>query len=141
MRPKRRILVVCDSDGDLSVMRFTLETHAYHVVSASSQEEAVKMCSRELPHLVMIAERVKLLDPLAISQKLKCIARFIPIIVMGDVETLDVVGSVADALVSGSIPQAELLARIKTMSMRKRGPRSESLKAAMNSAMTAAMGQ
>ncbi len=129
MRAKKVILCIDDNEQELSVMTFMLATNGYRVLSVESGAEAVIIFS-EAPHidLVLCDYAMPEMDGSETVKRLKEIAGFVPMILLGDPQAMGGQIHIADALLAKKqcSPQ-ELLERIKVMSARKRGPRKGSV--------------
>lgn len=124
MRPKKIILCVNDNEQELSVMSFMLSTNGYRVVPATSGQEAIELFSGLQVDLVLADYAMPQMSGSHLVSRLKQIAGHVPMILLGDPQTMGGQIHVADALLAKKqcSPQ-ELLERIKIMSARKRGPR------------------
>lgn len=121
MRPKKVVLCVYKNEDELSVLSYMLHINCYRVLTASTAEEAIKIFATTQVDLVLAdadSGGFKIVD------RLKQLASYIPMIVMGDPQTMSGHIYSADALLAKKTcsPQ-ELLERIKVMCYRKRGPR------------------
>ena len=129
MRPKKVILCVNDNEQELSVTSFMLATNGYLVLTAVNGQEAVAIFSAT-PHidLVLCDYAMPEMDGGETVKRLKEIAGFVPMILLGDLKVMADRIHIADALLAKKqcSPQ-ELLERIKVMSARKRGPRKGSV--------------
>jgi DNA-binding response OmpR family regulator len=124
MRPKKVILCVDDNEQELSVLKFMLTTNGYRVFSASSGQEAIGIFANTPVDLVLADFSMPQMNGNQLVDRLKRTAAHVPMIVLGDPQTM--VGEIhaADALLAKkSCSPQELLERIKVMSARKRGPR------------------
>jgi two-component system response regulator CpxR len=124
MRPKKVILCVDDNEQELSVLKFMLMTNGYRVEAATSGQEAIGIFSEMPVDLVLTDFAMPQMNGNQLVEKLKRIAGYVPMIVLGDPQTMSGEIHAADALLAkkNCSPQ-ELLERIKVMSARKRGPR------------------
>lgn len=124
MRPKKIILCVDDNENELSVLKFLLNTNGYRVVSATSGQEAIHIFSEIVVDLVLSDFSMPQMNGDQLLRSLKQIASHIPMILLGDPQKVGDYLHAADAVLAkkGCSPE-ELLARIKLMSARKRGPR------------------
>jgi two-component system, OmpR family, response regulator CpxR len=124
MRPKKNILIVDDNEADLSVTKFLLEMHAYRVFATVDPAEAVTLFSAHTIDLVLTDFLMPDLDGLQLVARLKEIASYVPMIVLGDPLKLSGTLHQADAILNKSTcSPTELLERIRLMAARKRGPR------------------
>jgi two-component system response regulator CpxR len=124
MRPKKVILCVNDNEQELSVLKFMLTTNGYRVVSATTGQEAIGIFSGTPVDLVLTDFAMPQMNGNQLVERLKRMAAHVPMIVLGDPQTMGAEIHAADALLAkkNCSPQ-ELLERIKVMSARKRGPR------------------
>lgn len=124
MRPKKIILCVDDNEQELSVLTFMLSTNGYRVLSATCGQEAIAQFSQAQVDLVLADFSMPQMNGGQLIERLKNIAGHVPMILLGDPQTLASEIHAADALLAkkNCSPQ-ELLERIKIMSARKRGPR------------------
>lgn len=124
MRPKKIILCVNDNEQELSVMSFMLNTNGYRVVPAANGQQAIELFSSMQVDLVLADYGMPQLNGTQLVNRLKQIASHVPMILLGDPQTMAGQIHMADALLAKKqcSPQ-ELLERIKIMSARKRGPR------------------
>jgi two-component system, OmpR family, response regulator CpxR len=124
MRPKKIILCVNDNEQELSVMSFMLNTNGYRVVPATNGLDAIELFSGMLVDLVLADHAMPQMNGSQLVNRLKQIASHVPMILLGDPQSMGGQIHAADALIAKKqcSPQ-ELLERIKVMSARKRGPR------------------
>lgn len=139
MRPKKIILCVNDNEQELSVTSFMLSTNGYRVVSATSGQEAIEIFSGMQVDLVLADYAMPQMNGGHLVGRLKQIAGHVPMILLGDPQTMGGQIHVADALLAKKqcSPQ-ELLERIKIMSARKRGPRKGTVRQAPVTELAAA---
>jgi two-component system, OmpR family, response regulator CpxR len=123
MRPKKIILCVNGNEQELSVLKFTLMTNGYKVITAVNGQEAIGAFSSHAIDLVLAEMILPQMSGDQLVQRLKKIAAHVPMILLGDAHTAGEI-HVADAMVAKrNCSSMELLERIKVMSARKRGPR------------------
>lgn len=124
MRPKKIILCVNDNEQELSVLSFMLNTNGYRVVPAKNGQEAIEIFSGMQVDLVLADYAMPQMNGSQLVTRLKQTAGHVPMILLGDPQTMAGQIHMADALLAKKqcSPQ-ELLERIKIMSARKRGPR------------------
>ncbi|HEX5426599.1 MAG TPA: response regulator [Candidatus Acidoferrales bacterium] len=126
MRPKKRVLVACDNEDELSLMKFMLETNGYRVVCGSNFREAINVI-----HAETILEMLLLVMPLdAADNVIEAAARRFPgmarIMIVESLDAADRYSRYAhlDALLLA--PRArDLLERMKFWTARKRGPKTQ----------------
>jgi two-component system, OmpR family, response regulator CpxR len=127
LRPKKVILWVNDNEQELSVMSFMLNTNGYRVLATASCEEAIELFSGTRIDLVLSDYVMPQMNGSRLVGRLKQIASHVPMILLGDPQTMGGELHQADALVSKKhCTSLDLLERIKIMSARKRGPRKKS---------------
>ena len=137
MRPKKVILCVNGNEQDLSVLRFTLSTNGYRVLSASNGHEAIDIF-RSAPQIDLVLSDANMpqMSGSQLVERLKRVAGHVPMILLGEAQSgapgaarpLGGAESAeihrADAMLTRkNCSTQELLERIKVMSARKRGPR------------------
>jgi len=129
MRPKKIILCVNDNEQELSVMSFMLSTNGYRVVPATNGQDAIEIYSGMQVDLVLADYAMPQMNGAQLVSKLKQIASHVPMILLGDPQTVGGQIHLADALLAKKqLSPQELLERIKIMSARKRGPRKGTLR-------------
>lgn len=139
MRPKKIILCVDDNEQDLSVLKFTLTTNGYRVLSAGNGQEALQIFSENLVDLALVDYAMPQMNGDLLVSKLKQTASHVPVILLCDPQKMNGRVHAADALVSKkTCSSQELLERIKVMSARKRGPRKGTQRAAQNAILAVA---
>ena len=129
MRPKKIILCVNDNEQELSVMTFMLNTNGYRVVPATNGQEAIELFSGMQVDLVLADYAMPQMNGAQMVSRMKQIASHVPMILLGDPQSMGGQIHLADALLAKKqcSPQ-ELLERVKIMSARKRGPRKGTLR-------------
>jgi len=139
MRPKKIILCVNDNEQELSVMSFMLNTNGYRVVPATNGLDAIELFSGMQVDLVLADYTMPQMNGNQLVNRLKQIASHVPMILLGDPQSMGGQIHVADALIAKKqcSPQ-DLLERIKIMSARKRGPRKGSVRQAPIAELAAA---
>ncbi len=139
MRPKKIILCVNDNEQELSVMSFMLNTNGYRVVPATNGQEAIELFSGMQVDLVLTDYAMPQMNGAQMVGRLKQIASHVPMILLGDPQSMGGQIHLADALLAKKqcSPQ-ELLERIKIMSARKRGPRKGTIRQAPVAELAAA---
>jgi two-component system, OmpR family, response regulator CpxR len=139
MRPKKIILCVNDNEQELSVMSFMLNTNGYRVVPATNGLEAIELFSGMQVDLVLADYTMPQMNGNQLVNRLKQIASHVPMILLGDPQSMGGQIHVADALIAKKqcSPQ-DLLERVKIMSARKRGPRKGAVRQAPIAELAAA---
>ena len=127
MRPKKTILCVDDNEQDLSVVKFMLATNGYRVLVATTAPEAIALFADNLVDLVLCDFAMPLMNGDGVIRQLKQIASHVPMALLGNAEKLANLFPAADAIISKTSSALELLERVKTLSVRKRGPRKGAL--------------
>lgn len=130
MRPRKVILLVNDNEQEQSVFTYMLEVNGYRVVKASSGEEALAIFPQlPLVDLVVADYAMPVMNGAQLVNQLKQLASHVPMILLGDPQSMGGQIHLADALLAKKhVPPSELLERIKIMSARKRGPRKGTLR-------------
>jgi CheY-like chemotaxis protein len=124
MRPKKVILCVDDNEQDLSVLSFMLTTNGYRIMPALTAQEAIGMFSELQIDLVLADYAMPQMNGAQLVKRLKQISGHVPMILLGDPQTVGDEIHEADAvLAKKNCSSLDLLERIKVMSARKRGPR------------------
>ena len=125
MRPKKVILCVDSNEQELGVLRYTLATNGYKVLSASNGQEAIAVFATA-PQVDLVLADVNLpqMSGVQLAERLKRMKGHVPMILLGDPQAANGEIHVADAVLARrNCSSQELLERIKVMSARKRGPR------------------
>jgi two-component system, OmpR family, response regulator CpxR len=139
MRPKKIILCVNGNEQELSVLKFTLTTNGYRVISAATGQEAIGAFSSAQVDLVLAEMNLPQMSGDQLVHRLKKIAAHVPMILLGDPQAAGGEIHVADAMLAKrNCSSMELLERIKVMSARKRGPRKGALRTQPASELAAA---
>jgi CheY-like chemotaxis protein len=124
MRPKKVILCIDDNEQDLSVLSFMLSTNGYRVLSAVTAQEAIGIFASTQVDLVLTDFSMPQMNGAQLVKRLKQIASHVPMILLGDPQTMGNEIHLADAMLAKkNCSPLELLERIRIMSARKRGPR------------------
>jgi DNA-binding response OmpR family regulator len=124
MRPKKVILCVDDSEQELSVLKFMLATNGYRVMAAVNAQEAVGILAATQVDLALVGFTMQPSHGRPLVDRMKRTAPIVPVILLGDPLAHGAEIHMADAFLTRKNCSAqELLARIKVMSARKRGPR------------------
>jgi DNA-binding response OmpR family regulator len=121
VRPKKIILCVDSNELRLSLLGFMLSTNGYRVLPAASGDEAIALFSDVLPDLVIADFEQDQRD--RVVARLKQIASYVPMILLGDLKKMEAQLHRADAALDRNGSHQWLLERIKVMAARKRGPR------------------
>jgi CheY-like chemotaxis protein len=122
MRPKKVILCVDDNEDDCSVLKFVLSTNGYRVLSASSGAAAIGLFGEGSVDLVIAAIAMDEMTGNELFRRLKSMAPWIPMVLMGDPSGLGI--HAADAVLDKKQCSAlEMLECFKLKCARKRGPR------------------
>jgi len=106
-----------------------LNTNGYRVVPATNGQEAIELFSGMQVDLVLADYAMPQMNGAQMVSRMKQIASHVPMILLGDPQSMGGQIHLADALLAKKqcSPQ-ELLERIKIMSARKRGPRKGTLR-------------
>lgn len=125
MRPKKRILIVDNDEDSLHVCRFILRMKCYNVFSAVSCDEACRYLHDALFDLILIRYPIDGIDVILDASKLK--DNRIPVIVITP-KIFMLYKEVTDVFTFANFvlykpTSAELIDKIATAIMRRRGPR------------------
>lgn len=124
MRPKKVILCIDDNDQVLSVRKFVLETRGYRVLTANTAEQAIALYDDGKVDLVIADLVMPQCNGNELIQRLKEIAPWVPAVLLSGTTRHFDAASHADAfLPKGACTPQELLERVRTLLVRKRGPR------------------
>lgn len=123
-------MIVDHNKQRLSVRAYLLHIHGYRVIQAESPAAALDVLADTRPGVLdlLIAE---LLMPSMEGSELAWLAKWLhpdlPVLLTSDsVVAFDRIGTAADAfLPKGANSPAEMLARVKILTVRKRGPKSK----------------
>jgi len=131
MKPKRTILCVDDNEQSLSHRKIVLETRGYRVASFSRGEEALERFARGGIDLVIADMAMPGLDGPQLIAKIKDLSPNTPAILISSKVRIYDHESKADVfLTKGMYAPADLLERIRTLLVRKRGPKAPQPRAA-----------
>jgi len=124
MKPKRTILCVDDNEQTLSIRKVFLETRGYRVLACSSGEEALERFRKGGVDLVLTDLVMPGLDGTKLVRAVKELSPQTPaILISGKVRIYDHDSKADVFLPKGMYAPAELLERIRTLLVRKRGPK------------------
>jgi CheY-like chemotaxis protein len=140
MRPKKVILCVDDNEQELSVLKFTLATNGYRVLTASNGQEAIAVFSATPQiDLVLADTHMPQMSGVQLAERLKRMRSHVPMLLLGDTQAAGGEMHVADAVMARkNCTSFELLERVKVMSARKRGPRKGAHRVAQDEVLAAA---
>lgn len=119
MNKKQTILVVDDEEHILELLRFNFETEGFNVLTATTGEEGIGLCSKNPPDIIILDIMLPGMDGLEVCRILKARddTRFIPIIMLTAKGTeLDKVIGLelgADDYVTKPFGIRELIARVR----------------------------
>ena len=127
MRPKRTILCVDDNEQSLSIRKVMLETRGYRVVTCTSGRDAVQVFKNGGIDLVLSDLVMPDFDGAKLVQAVKEVSPEIPAILFsGKIRVYE--DTRADVfLPKGMYAPVELLDRIRTLLVKKRGPKKSSV--------------
>ena len=119
------VLAVDDQPQNLRLLDAVLSPRGYHVVPASSGEEALRLLAETNPDLVLLDIVMPGLDGYAVCRAIRenPDTAFLPIVMItasGDQERLHALEAGADDFVSKPFDQSELLARVASLARVKR---------------------
>ncbi|MBV9573271.1 MAG: response regulator [Acidobacteriales bacterium] len=124
MKPKRTILCVDDNQQSLSIRKIMLETRGYRVFSCSSGSEALERFKQGGVDLVLTDLVMPGVDGSALIDEIKNLAPEVPAILLSSRAKAYDRQTRADLfLAKGMYDPADLLERIRTLLVRKRGPK------------------
>lgn len=124
MKPKKTILCVDDNDQSLSIRKVMLETRGYRVVTALNGREALKTFQAGGIDLVLTDLIMPELDGTTLVEQVKDISPETPVILFSGKVRVYERDTRADLfLPKGMYAPIELLERIRTLLVRKRGPK------------------
>ena len=124
MKPKRTILCVDDNEQSLSIRKVLLETRGYRVVTCASGEEALNRFKHGGVDLLLTDLVMPGMDGARLIEEVKAISAQTPaILISGKVR-----GYEGDTMADSFLPKgmhapAELLERVRTLLIKKRGPK------------------
>ena len=118
MRPKKKILLMGANEDRVSVLTFTLKTHAYAVTVAPSAAEAIEFL--RVLHFELLLCQMPLEGVDSVIDQARAADINTPSMVL---TTKQVEPVLCDAVLPDACTMELLLERIKVMSARKRGPR------------------
>jgi CheY-like chemotaxis protein len=124
MKPKRTILCVDDNEQSLSIRKLILETRGYRVIACSDAAQALDTFRREAVDLVLSDLVMPNMDGTELIQAVKAISPHTPAILFsGKIKIYERETQADLFLPKGMYAPAELLERIRTLLIRKRGPK------------------
>jgi DNA-binding response OmpR family regulator len=141
MKPKRTILCVDGNEQALSIRKILLETRGYRVKCSTCAEDAMDAIRHSAVDLVITEAMLPGRSGAQFLQDVKRAAPFIPTLLLSShAKFLEHCGSADAMLTKGSQSPAELLAQVRTLLVRKRGPK-RMLPVAMLAAAQASSGK
>jgi len=124
MKPKRTILCVDDNEQVLSIRKVILETRGYRVLACNNGEEALERFRGGGVDLVLTDLYMPGLDGGKLIEEIKTISPHTPaILISGKIRMYDRDTRADVFLPKGMQVPSELLERIRTLLVRKRGPK------------------
>lgn len=121
MRPKKVILLCCDTTLRTEELRFVLATRGFDVITANER-------SRRMPDVAMVVQTLNSPEDRAYTkatiEALRCHDR-LPILMLKETVT-DATPSIAvEAFYAKGVSMADLVERLKMLASRKRGPKKQ----------------
>lgn len=124
MRSKRTILCVDDNEQALSIRKLMLSTRGYRVLACTGGSQALEIFRQGGVDLVLTDLLMPGIDGALLAEKIKDISPETPVILFsGKVKTYDKDTRADVFLPKGTHAPAELLERIRTLLVKKRGPK------------------
>jgi two-component system, OmpR family, response regulator CpxR len=124
MKVKKTILCVDDNEQNLSVRKVMLETRGYRVVACTNGQDALEAFRRGGIDLVLSDLLMPGLDGTDLIERIKTEAPALPAILFsGKIKVYEKDTRADIFLPKGTYAPAELLERIRTLLVRKRGPK------------------
>ena len=124
MRPRKRVLCLDSDEDDLGVLTFLLETSGFRAIKATCISEAANVLLREPVEMVIVSAATRIDDAIVSVKILKGIYSEIPLALLCNKRDLSEKFHLADMAISRvDCSSAELLERIRILTVRKRGPK------------------
>jgi len=124
MKVKKTILCVDDNEQNLSVRKVMLETRGYRVVACNNGQDALEAFRRGGIDLVLSDLLMPGLDGTDLIDRIKSESPCLPAILFsGKIKVYEKDTRADVFLPKGTYAPAELLERIRTLLVRKRGPK------------------
>ena len=124
MRPKKVILLVDGNEQALSVRKFMLETRGYRVAEAQSASAALDRFAQGGIDLVLSDLQLPGMDGNEMVRRMKADSPETPtLLVSATVREFDRAAAAAAFLPKGAATPNELMDRVRTLLVRKRGPK------------------
>ena len=124
MKVKKTILCVDDNEQNLSVRKVMLETRGYRVVACNNRQDALEAFQRGGIDLVLSDLLMPGLDGTDLIDRIKSESPCLPAILFsGKIKVYEKDTRADVFLPKGTYAPAELLERIRTLLVRKRGPK------------------
>jgi len=132
MKPKRTILCVDDNEQALSIRKLMLETRGYRVIACMDAETALRVFELGGIDLVLSDVVMPGMDGTELIARIKDISPQTPAILFsGKIKVYETDTRADVFLPKGMYAPLELLERIRTLLVRKRGPKPASAKRAV----------
>lgn len=124
MKPKRTILCVDDNEQLLSIRKVMLETRGYRVLAFSDAQQALQRFSQGGIDLVLTDLMMPGIDGSKLIEAVKDLSPETPTILISGKAKIYEHDSAADVfLAKGMYVPADLLERVRSLLVRKRGPK------------------
>ncbi len=127
MRPRKVILLVDGNEQAISVRKFMLETRGYRVVTAMNANEAMERFAQGGIDLVLSDLLLPGMDGNEMVRRMKFESPDVPaLLVSGTVKEFSRADAADAFLPKGAANAVEMIERIRTLLVRKRGPKKAS---------------
>lgn len=119
------VLAVDDQQQNLRLLDAVLTPHGYHVVAATSGEQALQLLDQQIPDLVLLDVVMPGIDGHEVCRRIRAdeATAFLPVVMItasGEQEKITALQAGADDFVNKPFDQRELLARVASLARIKR---------------------
>jgi two-component system, OmpR family, response regulator CpxR len=122
MTAKKTILCV-DDEHNLSIHKVTLETRGYRVLACGTAAEAISILARSAVDLVLSGMQIPDAQPPELVRRIRAHAAETPVVLLSSSKRALPVDTPVELLLNQGYAPAELLERIRLLTMKRRGPR------------------